>query len=289
MRFFAIKLTCDIILIGAVVQDGGSALKFDFEEVGSGPAILFLPGSYSFHNAWRGVVETLKGKYRTICTSLPGYGGTEETRNEASDSISEMLEFMSQVIDRIGEPIHLVGHSYGGLTAYATALEHPEKVLSFITFEGNPIYALRNGIPYPWIDEVREMVDSFEEAIADGDPDAPRIIIDFWRKPGVFDAMPDPVKDYCRYKAKTNRIDWKTAAGFTPDIRAFSKLSMPSTVVRGELANQMIVDISNGISESLPDCLLTEVAGSNHFLISTHLIECAAIVDSHMQHYFSEQ
>ncbi len=47
-------------------------MTFEFEERGEGPALLFIPGSYSNGAAWRGIQKALQGSYRMITTSLPG-------------------------------------------------------------------------------------------------------------------------------------------------------------------------------------------------------------------------
>ena len=48
----------------------------DYGEEGAGPTIVFVPGSWVIMSAWRGVIEALDGRFRTVTTSLPGYGGT---------------------------------------------------------------------------------------------------------------------------------------------------------------------------------------------------------------------
>ena len=53
-------------------------LSVEYEEIGSGPALVLVPGSCSTGAAWRPVAAHLKGRFRCITTSLPGYGRTEE-------------------------------------------------------------------------------------------------------------------------------------------------------------------------------------------------------------------
>ena len=50
----------------------------DYDESGSGPAMVFVPGSCSTGAAWRPVISQLEGRFRCITTSLLGYGGTSE-------------------------------------------------------------------------------------------------------------------------------------------------------------------------------------------------------------------
>lgn len=267
----------------------GHAVDFDFEDTGTGPAVLFLPGSFSNCTAWKGVHRALKGTYRVISTSLPGYGGSKEVRSEDVEDMSLMSDFVANVIDHIGEPVHLVGHSYGGLTTFASVLSRKISPLSLITFEGNPIYSRRESGEFSWMAGMVDMQNRFEAAFASGDPDAPSLIIDFWSKPGVFRSMPEPVQDYCRSTVFSNILDWRSASGFTPFFTEYSAIDVPCTVVRGEYANQPMVDISDEISREIPDCSLQVIPGSGHFLISTHPEDCAAIIDHHLANYAAAQ
>lgn len=97
--------------------------------------------------------------------------------------------------------------------------------------------------------------------------------------------MTAPVQDYCRSTTFANILDWRCAAGFTPDLSDHAAIKVPGTIGRGEHVIQPIVDISDGITRHIQNSTLHVVPGSNHFLISTHPQECAAIIDDHMDKY----
>ena len=54
--------------------------RIDYEEIGSGPTIVLVPGSCSTGAAWRPVIERLSNQFRCVTTSLLGYGRTAERR-----------------------------------------------------------------------------------------------------------------------------------------------------------------------------------------------------------------
>src|SRR5262245_50373376 len=96
--------------------------SIDYEEIGEGRTIVFVPGSCSTGAAWRPVMAALRGRFRCVTTSLLGYGGTAERRTARDSSISLEAEIVEAVIRRAAGPVHLVGHSFGGLVALAVAL-----------------------------------------------------------------------------------------------------------------------------------------------------------------------
>lgn len=260
-------------------------MTFEFEERGEGPALLFIPGSYSNGAAWRGIQKALQGSYRMITTSLPGYGRTAEIRNETVSDMTEMSDFVAMVVDRVGEPVHIIGHSYGGLAIFAAILSGKIAPESIITFEANPVYSQPVQGDFHWKEQAKEIGQRLEQAFAAGDADAPGLIIDYWSKPGTFAALPEAVRNYCRDTVYSNILDWRTAMGFTPGLLEYAAIKSPVTIVRGAYANQAIVDLSEAIAAQIKDSALHVVPGADHFLISTHPVQCAALIDMHMQAY----
>ncbi|MFT5639746.1 MAG: pimeloyl-ACP methyl ester carboxylesterase [Paracoccaceae bacterium] len=121
--------------------------------------------------------------------------------------MSGMTDFVARVVAQIGAPVHLVGHSYGGLNVLAAALSGRVKPLSLITFEANPIYAQPETGEFSWSQSMLEMAAGFETAYASNDLDAAGIIIDFWGGAGTFKNMPAQFQDYCRSVVYTNILD----------------------------------------------------------------------------------
>ena len=260
-------------------------MKFDFFETGTGPALLFLPGSFSTHAAWRAVQNELNGEYRMITTSLPGYGGTPEIRDDKTNNMELVTDFVAEVVARIEEPVHLIGHSYGGMNAYAATLCGKVNPKSIVTFEGNPIFSKHPAKPFAWTQSVRNTMRAFEEAVITGNANAAGIVIDFWSHSGMFQSMPAQVADYCRSKVQTNLWDWRHASSFTPEFSAYERLDMPCTVVRGELCNQAMRDVSDEIVANAQSAVLHIEPNAGHFLISTHPKACATVIDGHMRLY----
>ena len=54
--------------------------NIDYEESGTGPTMVLVPGSCSTGAAWRPVIAAWQNRFRCVTTSLPGYGGTAERR-----------------------------------------------------------------------------------------------------------------------------------------------------------------------------------------------------------------
>jgi pimeloyl-ACP methyl ester carboxylesterase len=104
-----------------MIADAGGRIDYD-DSGGAGPTIVLVPGSCSTGAAWRPVIANWDGQFRCITTSLLGYGQTAERRTTEDPGISHEAEMLEAVIRKAGCPVHLVGHSFGGLVALVVAL-----------------------------------------------------------------------------------------------------------------------------------------------------------------------
>ena len=116
--------------------------NIDYEESGTGPTMVLVPGSCSTGAAWRPMIAAWDNRFRCVTTSLPGYGGTAERRTPGDASISHEAEALESVIRKAGGRVHLVGHSFGGLVALAVALRGRARLASLTVIEAPAVMML---------------------------------------------------------------------------------------------------------------------------------------------------
>ena len=51
--------------------------QFEYNESGSGATVVLVPGSCSTGAAWKPIIAEWDGQFRSVTTSLCGYGDTE--------------------------------------------------------------------------------------------------------------------------------------------------------------------------------------------------------------------
>jgi lipase len=95
--------------------------------------------------------------------ALLGYGANAET-DPATITLAKQAEFVAQLVrTRFGcGPVHVVGHSVGGVVAALLASEYPELVASLISVEGN--FTLKDAF---WSASVARMNQAEAEAMLD--------------------------------------------------------------------------------------------------------------------------
>src|SRR5882757_7105721 len=169
--------------------------RIDYDEAGDGPTIVLVPGSCSTGAAWRPIVAHWQNGFRCVTTSLLGYGGTSERRTAQDADISHEAEVVEAVIRRAARPVHLVGHSFGGLTALAVALRKREPLLSLTILEAPAPEILRHAGEPQHYSAFRNMTAAYFDAFDAGKTNAIERMIDFYGGAGTFAAWPQRVRD----------------------------------------------------------------------------------------------
>lgn len=255
----------------------------DFEECGQGPTILFVPGSCSTSAAWRGVVETLRTRFRCITTSLAGYGGTTERRAPQDPSIAHVAEGVEVAMRAAGAPVHLVGHSFGGLVALAVALRQIMPLASLTMLEPPAVNVLAlDPIDAAHALAFRRMSDEYRDAHGAGDCEAIVKMIDFYGGNGTFLSWPPKVRAYALETTPVNLTDWRSAYEFKLDAALFAKVAAPTLVVRGSESHEAMQRLTQRLSEFIRCARLGTIKAAAHFMISSHPREVAAMIERHV-------
>lgn len=99
---------------------------------GAGPGrerpLLLLHGFPEHSGAWRLVIEALNGKRRWFAPDLRGYGWSERPLGTAHYTVDALVGDVAALIETIGGPVDLVGHDWGGVLAWWTAIRRPALV-----------------------------------------------------------------------------------------------------------------------------------------------------------------
>lgn len=112
-------------------------LTLAFEESGDGPPVVILHGLFGSSRNWRSVARALAPQHRVLCVDLRNHGASPW-----ADSMGylEMAADVAALItrQRLHRPL-LVGHSMGGKTAMALALQDPAAIGGLVVVDIAPV------------------------------------------------------------------------------------------------------------------------------------------------------
>lgn len=89
---------------------------------GRGPPLVLVHGTSADHTRWKPVLPQLEERFTVHAVDRRGRG---ESGDAARYAIEREFEDVAAVVDAIGEPAHLLGHSYGAVCSLEAALRTP--------------------------------------------------------------------------------------------------------------------------------------------------------------------
>jgi pimeloyl-ACP methyl ester carboxylesterase len=256
-----------------------------YSTIGVGVPVVFVHGSFASSSAWRRLVASLDASScNAITLDLPGWGESDPSPADCVGLLEYEATAVAAVVDQLSVgPIHLVGHSHGGVVALAAALARRVELRSLTLFEPLPVSVLSEMGDADAYGDLTRFASDYRDAFDAGDPWAVRGVIDLWGGSGAFEAMSPAARDAIADGTAQNIRQWQGTFAFRPTLDALRALTVPTLLVQSERANPIAKLIIERLHELIEGSNVAEIAGANHFLIHTHSAECARIV-SHACH-----
>ncbi len=104
-----------------------------YGEAGDGPPVVFLHGWGLTARSYARALPTIAATgARVIAPALPGFGRSAPL--DGDYTFEKLARWVDDLLDHVGvdEPAAIVGHSFGGAVATATAWHHPERVRALV-------------------------------------------------------------------------------------------------------------------------------------------------------------
>lgn len=106
-----------------------------------GPALVLLPGAGATSAVWFANVAAFSQRYRVYAVDLMGDVGRSVPGRQSIDSVDELLNWLTAVLDELDLPTAaLCGHSYGAMIALAYALRNKSRVDALTLLDPNACF-----------------------------------------------------------------------------------------------------------------------------------------------------
>lgn len=234
-------------------------------EAGRGPGVVCLHANASASAQWRGLIEALSPRFRVFAPDLYDCGGPCWP-SERVITLSDEAAFIEPVLRQAGEPLALVGHSYGAALALVIAAANPGRVKALAVYEPT-LFSLVDAAKGPPndADGIREAVANAALSVDESYPEvAAERFIDYWMGKGSFDRMPEATR-----RAVSRSIvhvrRWAHALFTEPTpLAAFARLDVPVLYMTGGRSPESARGVARLLTNTLPRVQHVEFADLGH-------------------------
>jgi pimeloyl-ACP methyl ester carboxylesterase len=234
--------------------------------------IVLLHCSGSSGAQWRALATRLGARYQVLAPDLIGYGKAAPWSGGEFRLAHEAAAVRS-LIGRMGEPVHLVGHSYGGAVALHMARTRPELLRSLTLIEPSAFHLLRNGDPtdVAALREIIAVAAAATAALAVGDYcEGFGRFVDYWSGPGSWADMPSEKRAAFAPQLAKVVLDFHALLSEPAEIEDVLDIALPTLLVQGGCTTLPARCVSARLRMALPEATFRVVRGAGHMLPITH-------------------
>jgi haloacetate dehalogenase len=136
------------------VQTSDPEVRINLRYGGNGPPVLLMHGNPLTHVHWHLVAPQLARDFTVVVTDLRGYGDSSKPRgheDHSNYSFRRMGQDQIEVMEHLGfTRFFVAGHDRGSRTAYRMALDHPERVAKYASFDVLPTHHVLTHASWQW-------------------------------------------------------------------------------------------------------------------------------------------
>lgn len=245
------------------------------------PTVLLIHSGGLSSRQWRGLADQLAPRYRVLAPDLLGYGESGRWPTGQPFHFRQDVAFLQSLLAAETAPVHVVGHSYGGLLALQLALHAPELVRSVAAYEPVAFSVLDpdagvadapNDLHWRW--EPGE--DGVDEAWL-------RRFVDWWSGAGAWDRLGAVTKDGFRTAGWKLYQEVVTLARDTTSAADYAAIRVPVLLLAGATSPSLEHQIVEILGAALPRAVVRILPGVGHMGPLSHMKLFNRAIEDHLQ------
>jgi pimeloyl-ACP methyl ester carboxylesterase len=231
---------------------------------------------------WRRLAEALAPDYRVLAPDLLGYGSSGPWPAGVSFHFRQDLAFLESLIGDDGEPVQVVGHSYGGFLALQLALLRPELVGSIAVYD--PVaFGVLDDVEDADARQALELLGrEWNPGAGGADEEWLAAFVDWWNGPGSWMRLPEETR------ASFRAVGWKvfqeviTLGADRTDRATYGTITAPTLLMSGDQTPLTERRVVERLGAALPHATVQFFHGAGHMGPVSHAAVVNAAIAGHL-------
>jgi len=260
-----------------------SLADFGWFDEGRGTPILFLHSSGASRRQWARLREPWRDRWRALGLDLWGYGDTPMPPRPAAFRLGREVELARSLLNRVDEPFHIVGHSYGGAVGLRLALDFPDQVLSVSVHEPVLFHLLRDAKCAEEWAEISRITGEVLRLINQQDlSGGAETFVDYWNGEGTWRGLTAGQQERTAMSARKAPLDFAALFAESDPLTRFGGLAGKALVTVGERTRAPAAKVAALLGSVLGPGSLRIVPGAGHMAPITAPEEIRPLIEERM-------
>lgn len=230
-------------------------------------AVVALHSTASSGLQWKALKSDLEGRHDVIAPDLPGYGKNAISGDSVPCCVADAAAPIIDDISKFGQPVHLVGHSYGGMVALKISLARPDLIKSLTLYEPAGFHLLKTGEQgdRQLHDEISHVAGTLNESLEIGRPEiGMECFINYWNGDKAWDQLAAHSKQKIATLAPTIMADFSCIFAEDWPVEELRALEIPTLMLMGLESPAMAQRVACIIADTLPNARLAMLPELTH-------------------------
>jgi pimeloyl-ACP methyl ester carboxylesterase len=200
-----------------------------------------------------------------VAVDLFGYGDSSSWPGTRPQTLADQAELVLGLLQHLGRPLALVGHSFGGAVTMEAALRLGPDLAGLVLLDPNPFYLLAMYGRDTAFAEAAGLRDHVKRYGADGrwEVVAERFA-DYWNGTGTWAAMPERRRAAFLAALPPNIHEWDAVMNETTPLGGWRGIRAQTLLIRAAQTRRPIRELSELLLDAIPGWRLVEVPEAGH-------------------------
>ncbi|MEM7226952.1 MAG: alpha/beta hydrolase [Pseudomonadota bacterium] len=260
--------------------------EIHYRDEGAGEPVVLVHSSACSSSQWDKLIADLGPGYRVLAPDLHGYGQSEFWSGRGPITLADEAAVVERMIALCDQPVHLVGHSYGGAVALKVSRDAAPSIRSLTLVEPVALHLLRGSDSdgAECFSEIRAVADHVAGGVAIGDyQGAMARFVDYWNGPDAWSRLSERKQGALAKAAPKVALDFWAITSEQASLQDYGHVDVPTLLLCGEASPLPTRRITALLGGALPGARVQVVGGAGHMLPLTHPERVNPLITEHLQ------